>query len=184
MQANVIDVTPKLIDNVISWELCYKNTNTCGVHPNFPVVELTPGKVDQMFVVRIKDSSNLGITFPPTLQEAFWIQADDKPLGPVIEPKSQILSPTLVDKSMLVFIDKNNGSKKDLKYQLNFVDSNNKAVTAIDPDIKNGGGRSLVYGAAELLGAFVIGAALVLAITVLRVRRMRAHAAPIRNPAS
>ena len=183
-----IEVTPKLINNVISWKLCYTNpdtkTTTCGGPPNYVTVEVAEGKHDQLFFINIKNPPNLGITFPPTLGEALWIQADDKPLNPVLEPKSQILQPIRVNDSILFFSDKNNGSKKVQKYQLNFVDSNNnnKSVTAIDPDIKNGGGRVILYGAAELLGAFVIGAALVLAIATLRIRKMRAPAAPVHKP--
>jgi hypothetical protein len=111
------------------------------------------------------------VKFPPKVEEALWIQADDKPLGPVLEPKSQILQPTRVNDTILVFIDKNNGSKKLLKYQLNFVGRDNSPVTAIDPDIKNGGGRTGYFGPAQAM-AFVIGATVALALTVLWFKKL------------
>ena len=176
MTAHVIEVTPARVvgSNDITWTLCYKNINTCSGPPDYVPVELGEGKknADQLFFISINDPSNLGVKFDAPLENALWIQADDKPTGPVLEPMSQILQATRVNDSILIFIDKNNGAKKTLKYQLNFVGRDNKEVTAIDPDIKNGGGKFLLFGVVEAVVAFLIGAAVALTITVMWFKKL------------
>jgi hypothetical protein len=182
MQAHLIEVTPTMTSGGIEWMLCNKDNNACGGPPNYPSMDLAPNSGTQVIIVSINDPSNLGINFAKKAEDAIWIQPNTKPTAPVIAPVDQV-SVTATSKTLII-TDKNL-DPMTLKYRLNFVGPppGNGKVTSIDPDIKNGGGKVVVYGVAELLGAFVIGAALVLAIAVLRVRRMRAHAAPIRNPA-
>lgn len=171
MPGNLIEFVPTLTNGVIAWQACYTKSGSppepCQGPPNYAPVTLDKGNVDQVFVFSIKDTSNLGVKFAPSVDQALWIQPNTKPTGPVIQPQGQIVSASRVNDTMLVFLDKNNGANQLLKYRLNFVGSNGNAVTAVDPDIRNGGGRTPISSQAAVLLAFGAGLALALLLTVL-----------------
>jgi hypothetical protein len=171
MQAHLIVVTPtKDSGGNITWKLCYNGT--CGGPPDYVPIDLGKTDVPQTLVVSIDDPSNLGISFPAKVGDALWIQANSKPTGPGIGPVSQIVGATSSSKT-LVFTDKNKNPPMTLKYQLNFVGPDNQKVTSIDPDIRNGGTTITVIGIAETT-AFLIGAAVTLALAALWYRRVAA----------
>ena len=179
MPAHVIEVTPAQKPNGIEWTLCYKNTNICGGPGNYPAVDLGQNTGPQVIIFNINDPAKLGIKFDPT--DPIWIQANNKPTGPVVGPPSQVVDVTPANNTTLVFMDKNKGPAMTLKYQLNFVGADNQKVTAIDPDIRNGGGTGgrKLFGAAEA-SALLIGAAVGITVATLWFRR----AAAKRNTAS
>lgn len=175
MPAQLITVTPsKGPGSKISWELCHKapqKAEVCGKQNNYPVVILGRNSGqnagDQVFTVTINDKHNLGIKFS---SDPLWIQAATKPTSPVID-SSQIHSVT-PGATQLIFKDKNDGAPVTLVYQLNFVGADNKPVTAIDPDIKNGG---TTIAGSEQMTMLVAGAGLLLLLAAiwLSLRAMR-----------
>lgn len=167
MPAQLITVTPSTgPGGKIDWELCHKapkKADVCGKQNNYPDIILGKNSGqnagDQVFTVKINDKHNLGIKFS---SDPLWIQADTKPKSPVID-SSQIHSVTPGAKQ-LIFKDKNDGGPVTLVYQLNFVDADNKPVTAIDPDIKNGG--TTIVGSAQMT-MLVAGAGLLLLLAAI-----------------
>lgn len=174
MPAQLIKVTPsKAQGGKIDWTLCHTAPGAgevCGNSNNYPVVVLGKGSGEHLFTVTINDPAKLGIAFS---SDPLWIQANTKPTKPVIDA-NQVIDVT-PSPTKLIFKDKNTGTPVDLVYQLNFVGPNQKPVTAIDPEIKNGGTTvvgydqtSLVLGGVALV--FLL-AAIWLSIRAIRQRR-------------
>lgn len=179
MPAHLIEVTPAQVPGqAITWTLCYKNAATCGGPGSYPAVDLGANTGPQIIIFNINDPANLGIKFDPT--HPIWIQANNKPTGPVVGPPSQVVDVTPANNTTLVFMDKNKGPAMTLKYQLNFVGADNQKVTSIDPDIRNGGGTGKTFFGAAQATALLIGAAVGIAVAALWFRR----AAAKRNAAS
>lgn len=142
------EATPALVNNVVSWTLCYKGTNPPDCNSatkGYPNVDVPVNKADQTFSYKIvNDNTGLGIVFspdpvpnpPPRYDGPLWIKSGQKPTAPIIS--GQIYNVGGAGTTELTFTDKNSSSAV-LKYQLNFVDRGMNKVTAIDPDIKNGG---------------------------------------------
>ena len=164
----------------VSWTLCHMNPNPdkCGVSKaTYPDITLGRGTGKHTIEFKItNDQTGLGIKFA---DDPLWIKKGGQPTGPGVDP--QIEPPTGKGTSVLTFVDKN--SKPDqadpgpyvLKYQLNFVDKDNKKVTSIDPDIKNGGttitgGNQTAYMLAGA-GLVLLLAAIWLSIRSIRRRR-------------
>jgi len=101
---------------------------------SYPNVSVPANHFDKLFSFTIvNDNTQLGIKFA---DGPLWIKANSKPTGPGVN--GQIYAVNGGGKTELTFKDKNS-SMVTLKYQLNFVDKDGNKVTAIDPDIKNGG---------------------------------------------
>lgn len=182
MPAQLIKVTPtKAKDGQIEWTLCHKppaKPEGCGVEPNYPAVILDKDSGEHVFTVTINDPSNLGVIFST---DPLWIQANTKPKQHVIDNK-QIFDVT-PGSTKLVFKDRNEGNPVDLIYQLNFVGADQKPVTAIDPDIKNGGSTVDDYNQTALLLGVIALFMLVGAIWlgVVAMRRKAAASGPAQD---
>src|SRR5918995_2112004 len=132
----------------VVWKLCHitPDPDVCGsskaTYPDITLGRGT-GKHTIEFVIT-NDNTGKGIKFANT--DPLWIKKGSQPTGPSGDP--QIEPPTGNGTTKLTFVDKNDKPDKAdpapyvLKYQLNFVDKDNKTVTSIDPDIKNGGTTS------------------------------------------
>jgi hypothetical protein len=160
----------------VSWELCHTNPNPddCGdSKATYPDITLGKGTGKHTIKFTITDDqTGLGIKFS---DEPLWIKKGGQPTGPGGDP--QIEPPTGNGTQVLTFVDKNSKPDKAdpgpyvLTYQLNFVDKDNKKVTSIDPDIRNGGTtKSFDQTTMLIAGA---GLVLLLAAVLLSIRSMR-----------
>lgn len=170
MKLYKLEVTPTIENNRVSWELCYLNPPEppmprCGdgsAGKPFPDVVVPKGPQDQPFQFKIMGNS--GITFAPDATPTkyypgpIWVHEKGEPNGPGVH--GQIKDRDGAKKPVLTFVDKNS-EEITLKYQLNFVDAQGNAVTALDPDIINGG-KGLLSNAAFLITAGVAIALLAL----------------------
>jgi hypothetical protein len=176
MPTQSFEATPTLKNGKVTWKLCHKNPDPddCGVSKaTYPDITLVRGSGKHTIEFTItNDQTGLGIKFA---NEPVWIKKGAQPTGPGVD--SQIEPPTGNGTTVLTFVDKN--SKPDqqdpapyvLKYQLNFVDKDNKKVTSIDPDIKNGG--TTVTGGNQT-AYLLAGAGLLLLVALwLTIRSMR-----------
>ena len=168
----------------VSWTLCHMNPNppTCGdSKATYPDITLPKGSGKHTITFKIaNDQTGLGIKFAG---DPLWIKKGSQPTGPGID--SQIETPMGMGTSELTFVDKNSKPDKAdpgayvLKYQLNFVDKDNKKVTSIDPDIRNGG--TTITGPNQT-AMLLAGAGLVLLLATLwmsfRAMRRRAQTNP------
>ena len=128
----------------VSWTLCHMNPNPddCGnSKATYPDITLPKGSGKHTITFKITgDQTGLDIKFAG---DPVWIKKGSQPTGPGVD--SQIETPIGQGTTVLTFVDKNSKPDKAdpgayvLKYQLNFVDKDNKKVTSIDPDIRNGG---------------------------------------------
>ena len=128
----------------VSWELCHTNPNPddCGdSKATYPDITLGKGTGKHTIKFTITDDkTGLGIKFS---DEPLWIKKGGQPTGPSGDP--QIEPPTGNGTQLLTFVDKNSKPDKAdpgpyvLKYQLNFLDKDNKKVASLDPAIRNGG---------------------------------------------
>jgi hypothetical protein len=143
--ANNVDykLTPTLNSSTkkIEWKMCLVESGqdkVCGSKDgDYPNLELGKGKGAYVLQFRIDDPAKLGIKFaanPLNIKTGNPNGAD-----------SQITIPAGGGGTVMTFTDLNTlpSSAKPaavkITYGLNFVDKNNKAVTAIDPDLTNGG---------------------------------------------
>ncbi len=177
MPAQAIKVTPtEGKGGKIDWELCHKapgKAEVCGDAVNgYPVIDLGPNaggnSGHQRFTVTIDDVQKLGITFS---SDPLWIQANTKPTKHTIDP-IQIYDVEQTSPTVLKFKDKNKDDPVTLVYQLNFVGADQKPVTSIDPDIRNGGTTITSYDQATILLAGA-GLALLLGAIWLSIRSIR-----------
>ncbi|MEO7635547.1 MAG: hypothetical protein ABIS38_07875 [Sphingomicrobium sp.] len=167
MKADLI-VQPTIANGkVTSWKLCHnKPTNAdCGfgsTQSPYPVVKFDRDSGDHHITINIINGN--GIKFAPT--NPIWIQPDIKPTAAVVAPTDQI-DPSKISPgggTELKFHDANKGGPITLKYQLNFVDANGAAVTALDPEILNGGKGKFVLSQAAV---FLIAGSVLLALAAI-----------------
>lgn len=142
-------VTPTLNNGVVEWEMCIDNggqKEECGKGDgNYPDVTLAKGGGSYHFKVSItNDQTGLGIKFADT--DPLLIKKGE----PVDPTKKQIDQINGHGTSVLKFRDKNDMPDKNnpapvvITYGLNFTDKDGHTVTAIDPDITNGGTNIIV----------------------------------------
>lgn len=178
MPKQLITVTPsKGQGTQIDWTMCHTapgKAQVCSPKNVFPVIDLGPNaggnSGHQRFTVTINDVQKLGITFS---SDPLWIQANTKPTKHTIDP-IQIYDVEQTSPTVLRFKDKNKDDPVTLVYQLNFVGDDKKAVTSIDPDIRNGGTTINNNQTAYLLagaGLVLLLAAMWLSIRSIRSRR-------------
>ena len=154
----------------IQWKLCDANNPTdCGALGNNPVTSLKKSffaKTYKFEITITNDQTGMGLKFAPNSSPTsndgpLWVQAGQKPTTAMLD--SHIPSVTGAGTTKLEFLDKNKGNPVDLIYVLNFVDGQGQKVTAIDPEIKNGGSTiGLELSALNLVFALVVGTALIL----------------------
>ena len=162
----------------VSWELCHTtpNPDVCGdSKATYPDITLPRGSGKHTITFKITDDqTGLGIKFA---NDPVWIKKGSQPTGPGIDP--QIETPNGQGTTVLTFVDKNSKPNKAdpsayvLKYQLNFVDKDNKKVTSIDPDIRNGGTTITSNQTTMLLagaGLVLLAAAIWMSIRAMRRR--------------
>ncbi len=188
MPTQNFEATPTLKGGKVSWKLCHTNPNpdVCGdSKATYPDIILGRGTGKHTIEFKItNDQTDLGIKFA---NDPVWIKKGAQPTGPGVDP--QIETPMGKGTPVLTFVDKNSKPDKAepgdyvLKYQLNFVDKDNKKVTSIDPDIKNGGTTITGDNQAAMLLA---GAGLVLLLAaiwlILRSNRRRRELSAGGNP--
>jgi hypothetical protein len=173
MPAQNITVTPsKGSGNKIDWTMCHTapgKNEPCSSKNVFPAINVGTNSGTnagaQVFTVTINDVNKLGISFSG---DPLWIQANSKPKTHVIDAQIFDVTP---NPAKLIFKDKNDGGPVTLVYQLNFVGADQKPVTAIDPDIKNGG-TTVSYDQTTVLVA-VVGLAFLLVAIYLSIRTIR-----------
>jgi hypothetical protein len=157
MPTQRFEARPTLENNgSVSWTLCHMNPSPplCGdTKATYPDVTLGRNTGKHTFEFKItNDQTGLGIKFA---DEPLWIKKGTQPTGPGLDP--QIETPNGKGTQSLTFVDKNSKPDKNdpapivLKYQLNFVDKDNKKVAEIDPDITNGGTSFVGYDQTTLL---------------------------------
>lgn len=186
------EATPTLSNGVVQWQLCYLDPVQPAVcnspTSSYPNVNVPTNHLDQSFSFKIvNDNTQLGIKFspdpvqnpPPTYVGPLWVKANNKPTSNVVN--GQITDVTGAGTTELQFNDKNS-HKVILKYQLNFVDMNGKKVTAIDPDIKNGG-KTFAYFLTGPI-AIAIGAAIVVILLVVFWNRIKPRVTGPGGPAA
>jgi hypothetical protein len=176
------EAKPTLNGSAVTWQLCVTKPTSqaaCGTAPNYPGVSVPQGQGNQSFKFTItNDNTQLGIMFAPSPPPQsnpgpIWAQAGSKPTGPVLDGQIQTPNGAQNGGKMLTFVDQNNNQGTlILKYQLNFVDQQGNAVTAIDPDITNGG-KSVAHPSQAVILA--IAAAILLVVVATVVIRMRAR---------
>jgi len=174
--------TPTLNDGVVQWQLCFIETGqptVCNSPTSaYPNVSVPQNHANQLFSFKIvNDNTQLGITFAP--DNPLWIKANSKPTGPGVN--GQITGIGGGATPELQFTDKNS-SAVTLKYQLNFVDKNGNKVTAIDPDIKNGGKVSAQLFNSPI--AILIGAAILITLAVFFWNRIKPRVPGSGGPAA
>lgn len=145
------EVTPTLKNGKVDWEMCRVEggqKKDCGKsNGTYPNVVLDAGKGAYNFKVSITgDQTGLGIKFA---NDGLAIKKGE-PVGPGVQ--KQIGAPNGNGTKVLTFVDNNSMPNKDhpnpvvITYGLNFTDQNGNAVTAIDPDITNGGTNFIEAG--------------------------------------
>ena len=145
MPTQKFEATPTLKNGTLEWKLCHTSPGPtkCGeTKATYPYVDLGQNSGVHKFEFEItNDQTGLGIKFA---NDPLWIALGTQPTGPAVD--AQIENVCVADGGTeLKFDDKNTKPNLNdpaavvLKYQLNFVDKDGKKVTAIDPDIKNGG---------------------------------------------
>ena len=166
----------------VNWTLCYMNPPDppkpqCGTtKADYPNIELVKDSGHNTITFKItNDQTNLGIKFA---NDPLWIKKGSQPTGPVGDPQIESLKGHGTPE--LSFVDKNSKPNKAdpspyvLKYRLNFVTAENKKVTSIDPDIRNGGTTAGFNQTTLLLagaGLVLLLAAIFLSIRSIRRRR-------------
>jgi hypothetical protein len=149
MQAYKFEVTPTVQKDgqVSSWQLCHMNPSQppipkCGdgsPSSPYPNTDVPEGQHDPLFQFKIVGNSDITFAPNPPAPKAggpIWIHKKGDPNGPGVH--GQIEDIKGAKTKVLVFKDEND-YQITLKYQLNFVDAQGKAVTALDPEIINGG---------------------------------------------
>ena len=171
-------IPQRTTQDIIQWNWFYKGDY--GSSNSLPTIDLEADSGNHKIYFTIADPENeikfAGYNEPNPntgVEKAIWItvkqsETTAKKLG--IEDAGQIHQIKFGQKpgnqagTQLTLQDKNKDAPIDFLYQLNFVDSTTGLpVTAIDPEIKNGGGtQPFDWYAYAILGA-VAGAVLMLA---------------------
>jgi hypothetical protein len=140
------EVTPTMKNNKVEWEMCRVDNGQkkdCGKGDgNYPDVSLGKGQGATTFQIKIDDPANLGIQFaatPVTIKKGNPTGADNQINLP---PGGGGTVTTFVDRNTLP--DSANPNPVTITYGLNFVGKDGKTVTAIDPDITNGGNPGVI----------------------------------------
>lgn len=172
MKLYKFEATPTVQNGqVTAWKLCYIESQVsypdCGygtAQDPYPNVKVPPGPNTKNQPFQFNILGDTGIAFAPASQNPgdpgpIWIHKKGDPTGPGIHP--QIDTPGGGGSQQLTFINRNT-QEVTLKYQLNFVDAQGKAVTALDPEIINGGKNRLSDNSAFMISAGVAVALLAL----------------------
>jgi hypothetical protein len=186
MTDHTVTLTPaKQADGSIQWTMDYEGKK--GNSPStYPIIDLK-AKEAHTLTYTIANPTGLTINFDPSMvndssgksiHNALWVQATTKP--PQAMLSDQIKKVDIKSPTELKFKDSNSGDPMTLVYQINFVDASNSGakVTALDPDLKNGGGNTTAYQNYAVLIA-VVGAVL---IAVLLFRRFTQRSRQQANP--
>lgn len=176
--------TPTLTNGTVAWQLCVTkptdqagcgNGTTQNPYPNVTVGKDTGAASFQVSIAN--DQTGLGIQFASS--NPLWVAQGSKPNGPSTD--SQIpVAPGGGGSQKLTFVDintrpdKNNPQPVVLNYVLNFTDQHGNTVTAIDPDITNGG-KTLGRPGPISSVALLIAVAVLLVIVVAVFMRMKAQ---------
>lgn len=168
MADHSITLTPaRQTDGTIQWTMNYDGK--IGTGPStYPPIDLAP-KEPHKLTYTIANPAGLSINFDQSkvqsgsgksIDNALWVQAGTKPSVPVL---SDQIKKVTVDPTVLTFKDSNTGSPVTLIYQINFVDAGNQnaKVTALDPELKNGGGNTVYVQSPLEVAAIAVSVALV-----------------------
>lgn len=174
MADHSITLTPaKQGDGTIQWTMDYDGK--IGNGPStYPPISLAAKEAHKL-TYTIVNPPGLSINFDPamvqsgsgkSIHNALWVQADTKPSTAVL---SDQIKKVTVDPTVLTFKDNNSGKPVTLIYQINFVDAANQnaKVTALDPELKNGGGNTMLFQSPLVVAAIAVSVA-VIAILVFR----------------
>lgn len=152
---------------IVSWMWAYDGNFGTG---SIPTIEAANGSGHNDITFAIVDSQNAvkfdGYQTPNDTSKALWISPKGSPTakqeGQYYDKKKDFDSITLQPGGTKLVLSDVNAKKLDFVYQLNFVDSlqGNHAVTAIDPEIKNGDGSPPIAAAAIYVGTAIIAAML------------------------
>jgi len=162
--------TPSMEANgQIAWSYC-QTDGACGTAAgHFPPISLPQqqnGAPATPVTITIAPN-NLGITFAPG-HDAMWLQqgAGNCPQSQVWDPGTppQITGFARVSNTQIKFNDVNS-KVADLTYRLNFVNTNQQAVTPIDPDIKNGGTN--LWGGVNTTQLLIASAVVALVVSLI-----------------
>lgn len=119
------------------------------------------GSHDMTFTLR--DSSGKGLRFKSTPEEAMWVRPGQQcPTGKG-NGANQIThgSVSQPDRLVLRVNDDNSGNRRNLQYALRFDPEGND----FDPEIRNGGGTTIISTSAVSIGSALIGAAAAVLLT-------------------
>lgn len=185
MADHTVTLTPaKQGDGSIQWTMDYNGKK--GNSPStYPVIDLAAKEAHKL-TYTIANPQGLSINFDPSMVQAssgqsihnaIWVQAASKPPQAML---SDQVTKVTVKPTELVIKDKNSGNPVTLVYQINFVDAANPAakVTALDPDLKNGGGNNSLQSAAVAV-AVVVGVVLIAGLLFRRFYRPAARGNPV-----
>lgn len=139
----------------IVWTLDDKKNGKKGERKK---VDLPKDSGEWSFKIRLDDDTPYGLKFDPS--DPIWIaETNNCPPPPGINT-DQIYDVDVNGQKTLTFRDRNCGDAVDLKYQLNFLTSDNQRAEPLDPDIRNGGGGNPpLMGQTQLLA--IVGVALI-----------------------
>jgi hypothetical protein len=155
----------------VSWSLC-NPAGACGGNGAFPSIDFAPNAPGAQVKISINDPNHLGITFAAG-QSAMSVQPG------VICPQGTIWNSGVpaqltgfsrsTDGTYVQFFDANsNSGAQTFTYKLNFVNSNNQAVTSIDPIIRNGGTtRPPAFAASDFLSDAAIAFFVALIVSLI-----------------
>lgn len=183
MASHAITLTPAMVNNAVQWTMEYDGKS--GNSPStYPVISLA-AKEEHTLTYTIANPAGLSINFDPSMvtsggksiHNALWMKSGSKPHSAKLS--NQITDVSLTSPTVLVFKDENSGNPQTLVYQINFVDASNSSakVTALDPDLKNGGGNNNLQSYALEI-AVVAGVLLVAALLFRRFNLRRRQANP------
>jgi hypothetical protein len=161
---------------VVTWMWGYDGNVGTG---SVPIIEAPKdsGHNDIGFVIAdpLNTIKFAGYQTPGDTTNALWISPKGSPTakqeGQYYDKKKDFDSITLQPSGTKLVLSDVNGKKLDFVYQLNFVDSShgNHAVTAIDPEIKNGDGANN-KNYLQLAELVIAGAVMGAIVSVLFVR--------------
>lgn len=168
MADHSITLTPaRQADGTIQWTMNYDGK--IGTGPGtYPPIDLAAKEAHKL-TYTIANPAGLSINFDPSMVQsgsgnsihnALWVQPGTKPPTAVL---SDQIKKVTVDPTVLTFKDSNTGTPVTLIYQINFVDAGNQnaKVTALDPELKNGGGNTVFVQSPLEVAAIAVSVAIV-----------------------